>query len=45
MKAGAERLDVTSEELAALVEGARATLGETGLPEAAGGDPNSGLCD
>jgi transposase len=30
MKADAERLDVTSEELAALVEGARATLGEAG---------------
>ncbi len=30
MKAGAERLDVTSEELAALVEGVRAALGEAG---------------
>jgi transposase len=30
MKAGAERLDVTSEELAALVEGVREALGETG---------------
>jgi transposase len=30
MKADAERLDVTSEELVALVEGARAVLGETG---------------
>src|SRR5271156_2816210 len=30
MKAGAERLDVTSDELAALVEAARATLGEAG---------------
>jgi transposase len=30
MKADAERLDVTSEELAAIVEGARATLGEAG---------------
>jgi hypothetical protein len=30
MKADARRLDVTSEELAALVEGARATLGEAG---------------
>jgi hypothetical protein len=30
MKAGAERFDVTSEELAAIVEGARATLGEAG---------------
>jgi transposase len=30
MKADAERLDVTSEELAALVEGVRATLGEAG---------------
>src|SRR5271155_965684 len=29
MKAGAERLDVTSDELAALVERARAALGET----------------
>jgi transposase len=30
MKAGAERLDVSSEELVALVEGARTALGETG---------------
>jgi transposase len=30
MKAGAERLDVTSEELAALVEGVREALGEAG---------------
>jgi transposase len=30
MKAGAERLDVSSEELAALVEGARTALGEAG---------------
>jgi transposase len=30
MKAGTERLDVTSEELAALVEGVREALGETG---------------
>ncbi len=30
MKADAEQLDVTSEELAALVEGARAALGEAG---------------
>jgi transposase len=30
MKAGEERLDVTSEELAALVEGVRETLGEAG---------------
>jgi transposase len=30
MKAAAEQLDVTSEELAALVEGARAALGEAG---------------
>ena len=30
MKAGAERLDVSSEELEALVEGARTALGETG---------------
>src|SRR6202046_4115190 len=30
MKADAERLDVTSEELAALVESARASLGEAG---------------
>jgi transposase len=30
MKADAERLDVTSEELAALVEGARGSLGEAG---------------
>ena len=30
MKADADRLDVTSEELAALVEGARTVLGETG---------------
>jgi hypothetical protein len=34
MKAGAERLDVTSEELAALVEGVRATLGEAGYQKA-----------
>ena len=30
MKADADRLDVTSEELAAIVDGARATLGESG---------------
>jgi transposase len=30
MKAGADRLDVSSEELVALVEGARTALGETG---------------
>ena len=30
MKTGAEQLDVTSEELVALLEGARAVLGETG---------------
>jgi len=30
MKAGAERLDVTSEELEALLEGARTALGEPG---------------
>jgi len=30
MKAGTERLDVTSEELAALVEGVREALGEAG---------------
>jgi transposase len=30
MKAGAERLDVSSEELVALLEGARTALGETG---------------
>jgi hypothetical protein len=30
MKADADRLDVTSEELAALVEGARTVLGESG---------------
>jgi len=30
MKTGAEQLDVTSEELVALLEGARAFLGETG---------------
>jgi hypothetical protein len=30
MKAGTERLDVTNEELVALVEGARAAVGEAG---------------
>ena len=42
---GAPRIDVSSEELEALLERARAAAGGRGLSEAESRDPHAGLCD
>ena len=42
---GTPRIDVSCEELEALLEGARAALGEAGYQKLQAADPHSGLCD